>query len=112
MQKLLTFKFNDVIICFRNLEMKKFLFGTILLLSSVAMADDNILVTDVAVRAGDQVIVFVDDIGRYVTVATEDDVKIIFDAEDVQPGKHEVLIRIVDKNLGSVKETKKTIEVK
>jgi hypothetical protein len=82
----------------------------ILLFSTAAMADDNILITDVVVRTGDQVIVFVDDIGRYVSVAAEDDVKIVFDAEDVQPGKHEVLVRVVDGKL-RVTETAKTINV-
>ena len=91
--------------------MKNLVIGMILLFSTAAMADDNILITDVAVRAGDQVIVFVDDIGRYVTVAVEDDVKIVFDAEDVQPGKHEVLVRIVDGKLRTVTETTKTINV-
>ena len=36
--------------------------------------------------------------------------KIVFDAEDVQPGKHEVLVRVVDGKL-RVTETKKTINV-
>ena len=91
--------------------MKNLALALILVFSSAAMANDNILITDVAVRAGDQVIVFVDDIGRYVTVATENDVKIVFEAEDVQPGKHEVLVRIVDGQLRTVTEVKKTIDV-
>jgi len=91
--------------------MKKFLLGMIVLLSSAAMADDNILVTDIAVRTGDQIIVFVDDIGRYVSVAAEDDIKVVFDAEDVLPGRHEILVRIVNKDLKTVTETTKTIEV-
>lgn len=91
--------------------MKNLVIGIILLLSSAAMADGNILITDVAVRSGDQVIVFVDDIGRYVTVATEDDIKVVFEAEDVQPGKHEVLVRVVDGKLRTVTETAKTINV-
>jgi hypothetical protein len=72
---------------------------------------DNILITDVAIKTGDQVIVYVDDIGRYVTVAAENDVKVVFDAEDVLPGRHEVLVRIVDGKLKTVKEIKKTIDV-
>jgi len=91
--------------------MKNLVIGLILLFSTTAMAEGNILITDVAVRTGDQVIVFVDDIGRYVSVAVEDDVKIVFDAEDVQPGKHEVLVRIVDGKLRTVTETAKTINV-
>ena len=90
--------------------MKNLVICMILLFSTAAMADDNILITDVVVRTGDQVIVFVDDIGRYVSVAAEDDVKIVFDAEDVQPGKHEVLVRVVDGKL-RVTETAKTINV-
>ena len=89
--------------------MKQFLLGLILV-SSTAMAD-NILITDVAVKEGDQVIVFVDDIGRYVTVATENDVKIVFDAEDVLPGKHQVIVRVTNNKL-EVKEMKKEINVK
>ena len=89
--------------------MKQFLFALILL-STTAIAD-NILITDVAIKAGDQVIVYVDDIGRFVTVAADNDIKIVFDAEDVLPGKHEVLVRIVDGKLKTVKEIRKTIEV-
>lgn len=89
--------------------MKNFLFA-IILLSAPALAD-NILITDVAIKAGDQVIVYVDDIGRFVTVAADNDVKIVFDAEDVLPGKHEVLVRIVDGKLRTVKEVTKTIIV-
>jgi hypothetical protein len=63
------------------------------------------------IKTGDQVIVYVDDIGRYVTVAAENDVKVVFDAEDVLPGRHEVLVRIVDGKLKTVKEIKKTIDV-
>ena len=91
--------------------MKNLAIAMILLFSTTAMAEDNILITDVVVKAGDQVIVFVDDIGRYVTVAAEDDIKIVFDAEDVQPGKHEVLVRVVDGKLRTVTETAKTINV-
>lgn len=90
--------------------MKNFLF-TLLLLSATAAAADNVLITDVAIREGDQIIVFIDDIGRYAAVATEDDVKIVFDAEDVLPGRHEALIRIVDGKLESVRETKAVIIV-
>ena len=89
----------------------KFLAGVIMLLSTTAIAADNILITDVVVKAGDQVIVYVDDIGRYVAVATEDDIKVVFDAEDVLPGRHEVLVRVVDGKLRTVKETKKAINV-
>ena len=89
--------------------MKNFLFALILL-SAPALAD-NILITDVAIQVGDQVIVYVDDIGRFVTVAADDDVKIVFDAEDVLPGRHEVLVRIVDGKLRTVTEVKKTINV-
>ena len=91
--------------------MMKFLAGVIMLLSTTAIAADNILITDVVVKAGDQVIVYVDDIGRYVAVATEDDIKVVFDAEDVLPGRHEVLVRVVDGKLRTVKETKKVINV-
>ena len=91
--------------------MMKFLAGVIMLLSTTAIAADNILITDVVVKAGDQVIVYVDDIGRYVAVATEDDIKVVFDAEDVLPGRHEVLVRVVDGKLRTVKETKKAINV-
>lgn len=90
--------------------MKNFLLGMILLLSTSVMAD-NILITDIAVKAGDQIIVYVDDIGRYVSVVVENDIKIVFDAEDVLPGKHEVLVRVVDGKLKTVKETKKVINV-
>ncbi len=89
--------------------MKSFLIA-LLMLSPLAIADE-ILITDVAIKAGDQVIVYVDDIGRFVTVAAENDVKIVFDAEDVLPGRHEVLVRVVDGKLKTVKEIKKTIEV-
>lgn len=89
--------------------MKHFLFALILL--SAPVLADNILITDVAIKTGDQVIVYVDDIGRYVTVATDNDVKIVFDAEDVLPGRHEVLVHIVDGKLKTVKEVKKTIIV-
>ena len=91
--------------------MMKFLAGVIMLFSTTAIAADNILITDVAVKVGDQVIVYVDDIGRYVTVATEDDIKVVFDSEDVLPGRHEVLVRVVDGKLRTVKETKKVINV-
>jgi hypothetical protein len=89
--------------------MKSFLIA-LLLLSPLAIADE-ILITDVAIKAGDQVIVYVDDIGRFVTVAANDDIKIVFDAEDVLPGRHEVLVRVVDGKLKTVKEIRKTIEV-
>ena len=89
--------------------MKSFLIA-LLMLSPLAIADE-ILITDVAIKAGDQVIVYVDDIGRFVTVAANDDVKIVFDAEDVLPGRHEVLVRVVDGKLKTVKEIRKTIEV-
>ena len=89
--------------------MKNFLIA-LLLLSPLAIADE-ILITDVAIKAGDQVIVYVDDIGRFVTVAANDDIKIVFDAEDVLPGRHEVLVRVIDGKLRTVKEIKKTIEV-
>lgn len=89
----------------------KFSLIALLLLSPMVFADDNILITDVAIKTGDQVIVYVDDIGRFVTVAAENDVKIVFDAEDVLPGRHEVLVRIVDGKLRTVKEVKKTITV-
>jgi len=90
--------------------MKNFLF-TLLLLSATAVANDNILITDVAIKTGDQVIVFIDDIGRYATVATEDDIKVVFDAEDVLPGSHEALVRIVDGKLQVVREVKAVIVV-
>lgn len=90
--------------------MKNFLF-TLLLLSVAAIADDNILIPDVEVKAGDQIIVFIDDIGRYVAVAAEDDIKVVFDAEDVLPGRHEALVRIVDGKLQTVKEIKSVIIV-
>ena len=89
--------------------MKSFLIA-LLLLSPLAIADE-ILITDIAIKAGDQVIVYVDDIGRFVTVAADNDVKIVFDAEDVLPGRHEVLVRVVDGKLKTVKEIRKTIEV-
>lgn len=90
--------------------MKNFLFG-IILLSITALADDNILITDIVVKEGQQVIVFVDDIGRYVTVAQEDAVQIVFDADDVLPGKHTVVVRIIDHKLQKVTEVIKEIEV-
>lgn len=89
--------------------MKNFLFALILL-SAPAIAD-NILITDVVIKAGDQVIVYVDDIGRFSTVAIENDIKIVFDAEDVLPGKHEILVRIVDGKLEAVREITKIIIV-
>lgn len=91
--------------------MNKFLVGVIMLFSTTAIAADNILITDVAIKTGDQVIVFVDDIGRYVTVATEDAINVVFEAEDVMPGKHEALVRVVNGKLRTVKETQKTITV-
>lgn len=91
--------------------MKNFLFGLILL-SVAALADDNIIITDIVVKEGQQVIVFVDDIGRYVTVAQEDAINIVFDAEDVLPGKHTAVIRIIDHKLQKVTEITKEIEVK
>ena len=106
----MTFTRNDTIILTRIYRMKNFLF-TLILLSATAIADDNILITDVAIKAGDQVIVFIDDIGRYVTVASEDDIKIVFDAEDVLPGRHEALVRIVGGELQTVKEVKAVIVV-
>ena len=93
----------------QGLEMK-FSLLALLLLSPMVFAD-NILITDVAIKTGDQVIVYVDDIGRFVTVAAENDVKVVFDAEDVLPGRHEVLVRIIDGKLRTVKEVKKTIDV-
>ena len=89
--------------------MKNLLFALILL--SAPVFADNILITDVVIKAGDQIIVYVDDIGRYVAVATDNDIKIVFDAEDVLPGKHEILVRIVDGKLKTVKEIQKTIIV-
>ena len=80
------------------------------MLSPMVLAD-NILITDVAIKTGDQVIVYVDDIGRFVTVATDNDVKVVFDAEDVLPGRHEVLVRVIDGKLRTTKEVKKTITV-
>ena len=91
--------------------MKNFLFALILLSVPALAVADNILITDVAIQAGDQVIVYVDDIGRFVTVAADNDVKIVFDAEDVLPGKHEVLVRIIDGKLKTVTEVTKTIDV-
>ncbi len=88
----------------------KFFLIALFLLPSMVVAD-NILITDVAIKTGDQVIVYVDDIGRYVSVAVDNDVKIVFDAEDVLPGRHEVLVRIVDGKLKTVKEVTKTIDV-
>ena len=92
--------------------MKNFLLGLILLSATAFAADDNILITDIVIKEGQQVIVYIDDIGRYLTVAAEDDVKIVFDAEDVLPGKHTVLVRVVDGKLNTVKETEKVITVK
>lgn len=89
--------------------MKNFLFALILL--SAPVFADNILITDVAIKAGDQVIVYVDDIGRFATIAADNDVKIVFDAEDVLPGRHEVLVRIVDGELKTVREIQKIIIV-
>ena len=89
----------------------KFLLIALFLLPLTVAADDNILITDIAIKTGDQVIVYVDDIGRFVTVATENDVKVVFDAEDVLPGRHEVLVRVIDGKLRTVKEVKKTIDV-
>jgi len=91
--------------------MKNILFALILLSVPALAVADNILITDVAIQAGDQVIVYVDDIGRFVTVAAENDVKVVFDAEDVLPGKHEVLVRIIDGKLRTVTEVTKTIVV-
>ena len=88
----------------------KFFLIALFLLSPTVFAD-NILITDVAIKTGDQVIVYVDDIGRFVTVAADNDVKIVFDAEDVLPGRHEVLVRVIDGKLRTVKEVKKTIDV-
>jgi len=91
--------------------MRNFLLGLILL-SFTAIADDNILITDIVIKEGNQVIVFIDDIGRYLTVAAEDDVKLVFDAEDLLPGKYTAVIRVVDRKLQTVTETTKEIEVK
>lgn len=91
--------------------MKNILLALILLSVPALAVADNILITDVAIKAGDQVIVYVDDIGRFVTVAADNDVKIVFDAEDVLPGRHEVLVRIVDGKLKTVTEVTKTIDV-
>jgi len=88
----------------------KFFLIALFLLPSMVVAD-NILITDIAIKTGDQVIVYVDDIGRFVTVAADNDVKIVFDAEDVLPGRHEVLVRVIDGKLRTVKEVKKTIDV-
>ena len=92
--------------------MRNFLLGLILLSFTAFAADDNILITDIVIKEGQQIIVYIDDIGRYTTVATENDVKIVFDADDVLPGKHTVLVRVVDGKLNTVTETKKEIEVK
>ena len=89
----------------------KFLLIALFLLPLTVAADDNILITDIAIKTGDQVIVYVDDIGRFVTVATENDVKVVFDAEDVLPGRHDVLVRVIDGKLRTVKEVQKTITV-
>ena len=91
--------------------MRNFLLGLILL-SSTAFAYDNILITDIVIKEGQQIIVFIDDIGRYTTVATENDVKIVFDADDVLPGKHTAVIRIIDRKLQTITETTKEIDVK
>lgn len=92
--------------------MKNFLFGLILLSTTVFAADDNILITDIAIKEGQQIIVYIDDIGRYLTVAAENDVKLVFDAEDLLPGKYTAVIKIVDHKLQTVTETTKEIEVK
>ncbi len=89
--------------------MKGFLFGLILL-STAAFADGNIVITDIVVKEGQQVIVFVDEIGRYVTVAEEDATQIVFDAKDVLPGRHTAVVRIKDDKLVVVEVTKE-IEV-
>lgn len=91
--------------------MRNFLLGLILLSATAFAADDNILITDIDIKEGQQVIVYIDDIGRFLTIATADDVKIVFDAKDVLPGKHTVLVRVVDGKLNTVKEVKKEIEV-
>ena len=91
--------------------MKIFLISLILLSFSV-FADDNILITDIAIKEGQQVIVFIDNIGRYVTVAQENDVKIAFSAQDVLPGKHIARIKIIDNKLQTVTEIVKEIDVK
>lgn len=92
--------------------MRNFLLSLILLSFTAFAADDNILITDIAIKEGNQVIVFIDDIGRYLTVATEDDIKIVFDADDVLPGKHTAIIKVVDRKLRTVTETTQEIEVK
>ena len=92
--------------------MRNFLLGLILVSPAIFAADDNILITDIAIKEGNQVIVFIDDIGRYVTVARENDVKIVFDADDVLPGKHTAVIKIIDRKLQTITETSKEIEVK
>lgn len=91
--------------------MKIFLISLILL-SFATFADDNILITDIAIKEGQQVIVFIDNIGRYVTVAQENDVKIAFSAQDVLPGKHIARIKIIDNKLQTVTEIVKEIDVK
>lgn len=92
--------------------MKNFLLGLVLLSSTAFAADDNILITDIVIKEGQQIVVYIDDIGRYSTVATENDVKIVFDAEDVLPGKHVAVIKIIDRKLQTTKEITKEITVK
>lgn len=92
--------------------MRNFLLGLILLSFTALAADDNILITDIVIKEGQQIIVYIDDIGRYTTVATANDVKIVFDADDVLPGKHTAVIRVIDRKLKTVTETTKEIEVK
>lgn len=92
--------------------MRNFLLGLILVSTTAFAADDNILITDIVIREGQQIIVYIDDIGRYTTVATENDIKIVFDADDVLPGRHTAVIRIIDRKLQTVKEIKREIEVK
>lgn len=91
--------------------MKTFLLGLLILLSSAVFADDNILITDIAIKEGQQIIVFIDNISRYVTVAQENDIKIVFSAQDVLPGKHIARIKIIDNKLQTVTETVKEIIV-
>lgn len=90
--------------------MKIFL-SSLILLSFAAFADDNILITDIAIKEGQQIIVFIDNIGRYVTVAQENDIKIIFAAEDVLPGKHIAIIKIIDNESRNITKIVKEIEV-
>lgn len=88
--------------------MRNFLLILILLSSTAIANDGNILITDIDIKKGNHVIVYIDDIGKYVTVATENDVKIVFDAEDVLPGKHTAVVRIIDGKVIS-EETKEII---